>query len=555
MKILPALFLLAAAAFSPAQTDSASVTLPSSVPAAHPVLLDGDTVFVLRAGAGSFTAAERAAVVSLRLAEIAAVATVGKGADFAPESLRVQVIEGARELTYRDRLIARVGDEDAAGGDADSLAAAWHAAVRAALDGTRAEADLWRLVTRAAGAAGIILLIVLVELLVFRLARRARAAIERVAAAGRLPVLRIQRVTLLTPQRSQEILLGLFRGLVTGAHVVIAFAALLLLFSVFPWTRDWAGTLFTWSLRPFRAAFQGFVAFLPDLFHIIIVLVLSHLFLRLLRRFTREIEAGNLRIPGFYADWGRPTLNIVRFITYAFALVLIFPKLPGSDSTAFRGVSVFLGVLVSLGSSAAFSNIIAGIVMTYMRSFRDGDRIQVGDVIGDVVEKTLLVTRIKTFHGETVTLPNSSLLAGNTINYTAAARDRGLLLHIQVTIGYEVPWRRVHDLLVAAAAKTSDVQAEPAPFVLQKSFNDFNVSYELNAYTLKPEAMAHIYSDLHKNIQDAFSAAGIEIMSPHYRVMRAGDAPAIPPVGQNPPPPSSPSFARPDQGDAPESAA
>src|SRR5690606_25688264 len=329
-------------------------------------------------------------------------------------------------------------------------------------------------------------------------------------------------------QRSHEILVWLFKALVTVAHVVVGYAALLLLFSVFPWTREWASVLLSWTWRPVRAAFSGFVDFIPSLFHILVVLLLAHLFLRVLKRLTAEVESGNLVLPGFYPDWARPTLNIVRFVTYAFALVLIFPHLPGSESVAFKGVSVFLGILVSLGSTAAFSNIVAGIVITYMRSFTLGDRVQVGDVIGDVTEKTLLVTRIKTFHGETVTLPNSALLAGNTINYTVAADEKGLLLHAKVSMGYDVPWRTVHALLIDAARKTPGVSVDPEPFVLQKALNDFYVEYEINLYTREPSRMLYIYSDLHQNIQDCFFAAGVEIMSPHYRAVRDGNAAAIP---------------------------
>jgi small-conductance mechanosensitive channel len=504
-----------------------SVTDSASAPTAHPVLLDDDTVFMVQTGSGTFSARERAVVVSQRLAEVAAVAaTMG----FVPESLKIVETPGGREIVYADRPLIRVTDADAAPAvGTDSLAAVWHERMRARLDGTKAEADLWKVLTRVAGVAGILLLIVFVELLVFRLARRAKAAITRYADSGRLPAFRIQGVTLLTAERSRNILETVFKTMVTVAHLIVAYGALLLLFSVFPWTHSWAGMLFTWSMRPLRAAVGGFIDFVPDLFHIIVVLVLAHLFLRVLKRLTHEVEAGNLTLPGFYPDWGRPTLNIVRFITYAFALVLIFPHLPGSDSVAFKGVSVFLGVLISLGSSAAFSNIIAGIVMTYMRSFRLGDRVQVGDVIGDVTEKTLLVTRIKTFHGETVTLPNSALLAGNTVNYTVAAAGHGLLLHTQVTIGYDVPWRTVHALLIDAARKTPSVQANPEPFVLQKALDDFYVTYEINMYTLNPSRMSFIYSDLHQNIQDAFFTAGVEIMSPHYRALRKGDEPAIPP--------------------------
>jgi small-conductance mechanosensitive channel len=188
--------------------------------------------------------------------------------------------------------------------------------------------------------------------------------------------------------------------------------------------------------------------------------------------------------------------------------------------------------MVSVGSSAAFSNIMAGLVMTYMRSFRVGDRIRIGDVMGDVEEKTLLVTRIRTFHGETVTMPNSALMAGNTINYTVAAQsaDHGLRLHTQVTIGYDVPWRQVHGLLLGAAAATEGVLKDPAPFVLQKGLEDFYVTYEINVHTDEPRKMNFIYSVLHQNIQDAFAAAGVEIMSPHYRAERDGNALAVPPA-------------------------
>ncbi len=514
--------LLAAA---PARASTADAPDDAREAPAHAVVLEGDTLFVLRSGSGELSARERAGIVTARLAAILERPVV------ASESLRVAVDGQDRWLLYAGEPLVKItpGDAGPAGeGDPDSLAESWRARVGEALVAGSAEANLWRILLHVAGVAGILLLIVGVELLVFRLAARAKRAITRLAAARKLPALRIQRVTLLTQERSQEILQAVFRTLVTAAHVVVAYAALLLLFSVFPWTRHWAHVIFLWSLRPFKAAAQGLIEFLPDLFHILVVLLLAHLFLRLVRRLAAEVEAGNLRLPGFYADWGRPTFNIIRFITYAFALVLIFPKLPGSESTAFRGVTVFLGVLVSLGSTAAFSNIVAGVVMTYMRSFHAGDLIQAGEVRGVVVEKTMLVTRLRTFHGETVTLPNSALLAGNTTNFTTMSRSSGLALHTRVTIGYDVPWRKVEALLLEAARNTPDILKEPEPFVLQSELSDFYVVYELNAYSSDAVRMPLTYSALHQNIQDAFFAAGVEIMSPHYRALRDGNAPAVP---------------------------
>jgi len=549
IRLLATVWLLTASqTLSYATSTSFSAPTPAALSAlaqpGHPVLLGGDTLFWVRATSGDFSARERAVVVSQRLEAIAAsIAAEENARVFVPESLKVERPDGdsgLRTIRYGDQLIVRIhrSDLDVAPhpdssglerASLDSLASAWRTLIREHLDGTKADAEFWRLAARTGGVAAILLLILIVEVLVFRLARRAKAAITRAADEARLPGFKIQGVDLLTPRRARDIAEWTFKGVITAAHLAVAFGALLMLFALFPWTRTWASILFAWTLRPLTAAFQGFVNFLPDLFHIVVVVALAHLFLRLLRRLTAEVESGNLTIPGFYSDWARPTLNIVRFVTYAFALVLIFPHLPGSDSVAFKGVSVFLGILISLGSSSAFSNIVAGIVMTYMRSFRLGDRIEVGTVIGDVVEKTLLVTRIKTFHGETVTLPNSALLAGNTVNYTVAAAGPGLLLHTQVTIGYDAPWRRVHELLIDAARKTGGVVAEPPPFVLQKALNDFYVCYEVNLYTREPERMNFIYSELHQNIQDCFFAAGVEIMSPHYRANRDGNAVAIPP--------------------------
>lgn len=494
----------------------------SAAPDAHPVVAGKDTLFFLRAS-GEFSAAERAEITGRRLAAFLALP---EGRD----SLRVDsVAPGIRELRHDGALLVRIHPEDVPEGAAiDSVAGAWRAALLEAAQAGRRERNLWSLVVHAAGVVGILLLVAGVEVLVFRLAKRAKARISRLAKARKLPAIRIQRVTLLTQERSQEILQVLFRALVTVVHVVVAYAALLLLFSVFPWTREWAYAIFIWSLRPFGAAAQGAVAFLPDLFHIVVVLLLTHLFLRLLRRLAREVELGNLRIPGFYAEWGAPTFNIIRFVTYAFAFVLVFPKLPGSDSAAFRGVTVFLGILVSLGSSSAFSNIIAGIVMTYMRSFHVGDLVQVGETRGVVTERTMLVTRLRTFHGEIVTLPNSALLAGNTTNFTTMTRNGGIALHARVAVGYETPWRRVHELLLEAARRTPDLLPEPAPFVLQRELGDFSVSYELNAYTDDAVRMPHAYSALHQNIQDVFAEAGVEMTTPHYRAVRDGRAGAVP---------------------------
>jgi small-conductance mechanosensitive channel len=207
---------------------------------------------------------------------------------------------------------------------------------------------------------------------------------------------------------------------------------------------------------------------------------------------------------------------------------MIFPYLPGSDSPAFQGVSIFLGVLFSLGSTSAIANIIAGLVITYMRPFTIGDRVRIAETEGDIIEKNLLVTRIRTVKNVDITIPNAMVLGSHITNFSSSAQDRGLILHTSVTIGYDAPWRKVHELLLGAALRTEHVMKDPAPFVLQKSLGDFYVSYELNALTDQPNMMVRIYSDLHQNIQDTFNEAGVEIMSPHYGAMRDGNQMAIP---------------------------
>ena len=214
----------------------------------------------------------------------------------------------------------------------------------------------------------------------------------------------------------------------------------------------------------------------------------------------------------------------------ALALVLAFPYLPGFGSPAFQGISVFLGILFSLGSTAVVANVVAGTILIYTRAFQIGDRIKIGEAIGDIVEKTLLVTRIRTIKNVIITIPNGTVLTSQIINYTALSQDPNyyLILHTTITLGYDVPWRKVHQVLIDAAIATNNILTEPIPFVLQTSLDDFYVSYELNAYSNKPMLMANIYSELHQNIQDKCNEAGIEILSPHYSAVRDGNQTTIP---------------------------
>jgi small-conductance mechanosensitive channel len=256
--------------------------------------------------------------------------------------------------------------------------------------------------------------------------------------------------------------------------------------------------------------------------------VVTHYAFRLLRLIFGEVRKGELKIRGFYPDWADPTEKLLRMLVLILTVIVAFPYLPGAKSPAFQGISIFLGLLLSLGSSSAVANAVAGVILIYMRSFLVGDWVQIGDTVGEVTEKTLLVTRVLTPKAEIITIPNATVMGGSVKNFSVEARKSGVIFHTTVTIGYDAPWRTVHQLLVNAALATDHVLQQPVPFVLQKGLDDFYVSYELNAYTDAPSLMLTIYSELHQNIQDKFNEVGVEICSPHFSSLRDGNVTAIP---------------------------
>jgi len=328
-------------------------------------------------------------------------------------------------------------------------------------------------------------------------------------------------------QITQNILLSI-RTLKWILYAFIVYGALTAIFRIFPFSKGWADQLLHWIWIPIKGFLGAIWDYLPNLFSILVIYFIMKYVIKFTKYIFSEIKAEKLKIYGFYPDWAMPTFNILRFLLYAFMLILIFPYLPGSDSDIFKGVSIFVGVLFSLGSSSAISSMIAGLVITYMRPFKIGDRIKIGDVSGDVVEKTLLITRLRTPKNELITIPNSAILSGNTINYSSDAMEHGLIIHTTVTIGYDVPWKDMYKALGEAADRTEFLLKDPKPFILQTSLDDFYVSYEINAYTKEPNKQAKIYSDLHQNIQDACNEMGIEILSPHYRAERDGNQTTIP---------------------------
>jgi len=340
--------------------------------------------------------------------------------------------------------------------------------------------------------------------------------------------LRIQSLELLSAEQASKWLLklvGLGRALV---FLVFGYLYLSILFSFFPATRGLASRLLDLATTPILSISKGIVAYIPNLFFLAIIGLVTWFTLKMTRLLFEGIQRGHLVLGTFHAEWADPTQKLVRLLILAFSLVLAFPYLPGSGSEAFKGVSLFLGVLFSLGSSGAVTNLVAGVLLTYMRPFKNGDRVQIGETVGDVVERTALVTRILTIKNVEISIPNSTVLATQVQNFSARAKQEGLILHTTVTIGYDAPWKTVHALLIGAALATDGILQDPKPFVFQTSLDDFYVSYQINAYTDQANQMAAIYAALHANIQDKFNEGGVEIMSPHYRMARDGNQTTIP---------------------------
>ena len=364
----------------------------------------------------------------------------------------------------------------------------------------------------------LLVLIVVVQALLIKatlwLYKRWKFSLTRFTLRKAIP-LKIKDYEVLNVHKQGVLFLVIYRLLRAAIIVMQLMVSIPLMFFVFPETKKFTFTILGYIWNPVKDLFWSVVSYLPNVFKIIVLVVLTHYLVKILRYFSNEVASGHLKINGFYPDWARPTFFILLFLCYSFMFVMIWPLLPSSDSQVFQGVSVFIGVIVSLGSMSIFGNLMAGLVMTYMRPFRVGDFIRFGDVEGFVVEKTGLVTRLRTRKNLLVTIPNSTLMSAQTSNYTMSAENYGIIVHTKVTIGYDVKHDTIENLLLSAARATKHIEKRPLPFVIVTTLDDFYVEYEINAYTKHTNQLSTIYSELHQNILDAFHQSGVEIMSPH----------------------------------------
>ena len=488
-----------------------------------PVVADDDTLFNLFTKRGGYTPQQRAQMTGSAIEEL------GRRFNLRPDSVSVDHSDIVSDLMYGNKVLLSLTDQDALweGVSRDSLANERRQNVVDKLHEMKAEHGIWRMAKRIL----YFVLVIVGQYFLFRLTnwlfRKLKVRILRLKDTKIKPV-SIQGYELLDAQKQANLLVFLAS---VGRYILMGLQLLFtvpLIFIIFPQTEGLAYRLLGYIWNPIRGIFVGIIDYIPKLFTIIVIWYAVKYLVRFVLYLAREVEGGRLKINGFYPDWAMPTFHIIRFLLYAFMIAMIYPYLPGSNSGVFQGISVFVGLIVSLGSSTVIGNIIAGLVITYMRPFKIGDRIQLNDTTGNIIEKTPLVTRIRTPKNEVVTVPNSFVMSSHTVNYSTSAREYGLIIHSEVSIGYDIPWRKVNELLIDAALNTPGVVDDPRPFVLETSLSDWYPVYQVNAYIKEADKMPQIYSNLHQNIQDKFNEAGIEIMSPHYMAMRDGNETTIP---------------------------
>ncbi|RPI13496.1 MAG: mechanosensitive ion channel family protein [Lysobacterales bacterium] len=294
---------------------------------------------------------------------------------------------------------------------------------------------------------------------------------------------------------------------------------------LFPWTRPTGVRMVALFTAPLAAFGRDVVAALPGLAFLVVLYAITRALLRFLRMAFSAVQSGSVRFEEFDPDWAEPTYKIVRLLVVVLALVVAYPYVPGSGSEAFKGISLLLGVMFSLGSSSIISNMIAGYTMTYRRAFRRGDLVRVGEAIGFVTNMRLQVTHLRNMRNEEIIVPNSEILGSTVINYTSLGRSEGLMITTTVGIGYETPWRQVESMLLLAAERTTGVRREPKSFVLVTQLGDFCVSYDLYAPIEDPGTRMTTLAALNRNVLDVFNEYGVQIMTPAYE----GD-PAVPKV-------------------------
>ncbi len=498
--------------------------------AGEPVFLGGRQIFVVRAPYRGLSPAQRATAIRSRLD--VAVTDASTPADSVE---LIRTADGAQVRLGRHYLWT-ITPADVAGSSFEDLARVVADLPRELTAGVQKE----RASRRPLGvliAVGIALGVTLVAWIVLRLlsaaGRRWRAFLAR-ELPKRLGGIRIGTFDVVSQKQLTDIVVAVLGriGLVGGVFVVYGWVTVVS--SLFPWSQAWSWRLFTFARHELAHVMVSIGQAVPALLVLIAIGILFYWLTKISDRLFDAIIAGNVRVDWIHPDVASPTKRLVKILLWVIAAAVAWPYIPGTQSKAVQGFSILLGVMLSLGSSGFVGNMIAGLVLVYSRSFKIGERVKLGEHIGDIVSLGFFATKVRTPRNEEITIPNGQVASQPIVNYTRLEQDGGLVLHTQVTIGYDAEWRTVHQLLIDAANRVEGVEREPAPWVFQRALNDYHVTYEICCVTRRSREQLLLYSRLHAEIQDAFARAGVEILSPAYANLRDANADALPREPQGP---------------------
>lgn len=477
------------------------------------VILGGRTLFSVEASIGTKSRAERAAEASKAIRAAATNRQIPLE-DFQirdlPNSGVTQILAGSDLL-----LAVTQADANVASADRETLARQHLEEIKDGVIEYRETRSPQKILTGLGKTAIATLIFALLFSLINRLFRGINQKIESTDRL-RIRTLRLGSREILSAQQ-------VIRYLTRFSELlrVVSLLALISIFintvlSFFPATQSVSIGIFSSIFSVVSQLFWGFLGYLPKLIFLIILGIAAIYLMRFSNFVFSEVERGDLSLPGFDRDWAVPTARIAQILILALFAVIAFPYLPGAGSDAFQGISIFLGILISLGSSSAISNIIAGILLTYTRAFKIGDEVEIGDVSGTVVEKGLLVTRILTDKNYYSSIPNAEVLGSTVTNLRQGGVLRGEsdeppMVFIEVGFRYDLPWQTAHEILIEAAKATKDVLPEPMPFVRNIEFAEQCVIYEINVFTDNVRDNEMIESDLRRNIQEKCYEMGVEL--------------------------------------------
>lgn len=494
------LFCLFFAAFSAAQekTDVA------------PIVIDGKTLFHVH-GIETLPAPERAKQITERIEGLAA------DSSFPPEDLQLKEVGELTAIVGGEVVVMGLSDLDAkALGEGRSLIAkTYETRIRAAIIEYRDARSFSRLAV-SAGFSVIAIVVAIVALVLLRVLLKRVEALLHSYFDNRMQTLTTESRSIFRIERLWQIIHAMFTVLRNGASIMVVLFLLKYILMQFPWTSTAGNRLFSSVGRQLKELGLGFLSATPNILFLVILFFITRYGLSLARLYFNAIQVGRITVSDFYPEWAQPIYKLVRAVVIAVALAIAYPFIPGSNSDAFKGLSIIAGVILSIASTTAMANTFAGYMLLFRRAFHAGDLVKIGDVVGFITDMRLQVTHIRTIKNEEITLPNSQIMACHVTNLSKPSREGRLILHSEVGVGYEVPWRQVEAMLIEAAQRTDGLLKDPPPFVFQLKLNDFAIAYQINAYSNRAEEMSRILSDLHRNILDLFNEHEVQIMTPAY---------------------------------------